>query len=193
MFVRRTRQDCRVERADLEQLIAVGLTQREIAAVCGCGQSTVRYWLSRFGLRTKPAERAATARIARAAGLKRIELECAKHGRREFVLDREGFFRCPKCRTERVAQRRRTVKEQLVREAGGSCVLCGYSRHPAALEFHHVDPAAKGFAVGADGLTRALDRMREEAAKCVLLCSNCHAEVEVGFAALPPDIARRRG
>jgi hypothetical protein len=27
--------------------------------------------------------------------------------------------------------------------------------------------------------------MREEAAKCVLLCANCHAEVEGGAASLP--------
>jgi hypothetical protein len=30
--------------------------------------------------------------------------------------------------------------------------------------------------------------MREEAAKCVLLCSNCHAEVEAGVATLLPAL-----
>ena len=78
-------------------------------------------------------------------------------------------------------------------EAGGRCQLCGYDRHPAALQFHHVDPSTKGFALGASGLTRALEVMRREAAKCLLLCSNCHAEVEVGFAALPADAAHSSG
>jgi hypothetical protein len=55
------------------------------------------------------------------------------------------------------------VKELLVDEAGGRCALCGYDRHVAALEFHHVDPASKRFALGADGLTRALEVMRREA------------------------------
>ena len=27
--------------------------------------------------------------------------------------------------------------------------------------------------------------MRDEAKKCVLLCANCHAEVEAGYAKLP--------
>jgi hypothetical protein len=33
----------------------------------------------------------------------------------------------------------------------------------------------------AEGATRSLERNRREAAKCVLLCSNCHAEVEAGL------------
>ena len=35
------------------------------------------------------------------------------------------------------------------------------------------------------GITRSLAKLREEAAKCVLLCANCHAELEVGATALP--------
>ena len=31
-----------------------------------------------------------------------------------------------------------------------------------------------------DGVTLSLDSLRAEARKCVLLCSNCHAEVEAG-------------
>jgi hypothetical protein len=72
------------------------------------------------------------------------------------------------------------VKEILVAEAGGKCASCGYARHPAALQFHHLDPATKSFGLGVRGITRSIARLREEAAKCVLLCANCHAEVEVG-------------
>jgi hypothetical protein len=39
--------------------------------------------------------------------------------------------------------------------------------------------------VSAWGIAYALDTLREEARKCVLLCANCHAEVENGLAALP--------
>jgi hypothetical protein len=55
---------------------------------------------------------------------------------------------------------------------------------PRALEFHHVDPAAKRFGVAFRGVTRSLDAAREEASKCVLLCANCHAEVEAGVRSL---------
>jgi hypothetical protein len=73
----------------------------------------------------------------------------------------------------------------LVEEAGGACVLCGYDRSLAGLHFHHVDRTQKAFALSHQGVTRSLVAARAEAEKCVLLCSNCHAEVEVGAAQLP--------
>lgn len=79
-----------------------------------------------------------------------------------------------------VANRRRKIKAVLVEEAGGQCVLCGYSRCLRALIFHHLDPATKSFGIALHGSARSLERARNEARKCVLLCSNCHAEVEAG-------------
>ena len=78
------------------------------------------------------------------------------------------------------------MKERLVAEAGGACAICGYARCLAALEFHHLDRRLKTFAVAARGVTRSLAEARGEARKCVLLCGNCHAEVEAGVTALPP-------
>jgi hypothetical protein len=72
-----------------------------------------------------------------------------------------------------------------VEGAGGCCAICGYARCLRALEFHHRDPAQKAFGVALHGVTRSLARARAEAAKCVLLCSNCHMEVEHGMTALP--------
>ena len=82
-------------------------------------------------------------------------------------------------------RRRRKIKRILVAEAGGACVLCGYSRTLAALHFHHVDPAQKAFGLGHRGMTLSLEAARAEAAKCVLLCATCHAEVELGVKRLP--------
>lgn len=72
----------------------------------------------------------------------------------------------------------------LIAEAGGVCVLCGFDAHPSALQFHHVDPGQKSFTIR-NGDTRSLERMRQEASKCVLLCANCHAQVEAGAADVP--------
>jgi hypothetical protein len=48
-----------------------------------------------------------------------------------------------------------------------------------------VDPATKSFALSmATG--KSLDTFRQEAKKCVLLCANCHGEVEAGLLASPP-------
>jgi hypothetical protein len=110
---------------------------------------------------------------------------CALHGETVFVHEGGHSWRCRDCRQARVAARRRTIKATLVEEAGGRCVLCGYDRCLRALEFHHRDPSEKTFALGFAGVTRSLAAAREEARKCVLLCSNCHAEVEDGIVALP--------
>jgi hypothetical protein len=79
------------------------------------------------------------------------------------------------------------MKEILVGEAGGACNVWGYAASPRALHFHHLDPADKRFALNAKGVALALDTLRVEARKCVLLCSNCHAEVEERGTGLPPQ------
>ena len=82
------------------------------------------------------------------------------------------------------------VKQTLIDENGGCCLLCGYDRYPGALEFHHLDPARKDFALSMSGVARSLARAREEARKCVLVCANCHAEIEAGVATIPAAIGR---
>ncbi len=57
----------------------------------------------------------------------------------------------------------------------------GYVRHIGALQFHHRPGETKQFGVADRGLTRSLQAVRAEAAKCVLLCTNCHSEVEAGI------------
>jgi hypothetical protein len=95
-----------------------------------------------------------------------------------------GYYRCRKCRSASVSRRRRRVKEILVQEAGCACRLCGYSSCVSALEFHHLVPAEKQFGLASGGLARSLSVIRIEAKKCVLLCGNCHAEVEAGITSL---------
>jgi hypothetical protein len=65
--------------------------------------------------------------------------------------------------------------------AGGQCQVCGYSRCFRALEFHHIDPEQKSFAVCASGRTMSWKRLIQEALKCLLLCANCHREAEAGL------------
>ncbi len=99
---------------------------------------------------------------------------------------RSPSYRCARCSSEAVARRRREVKEILVAEAGGACRCCGYDRFAGALQFHHLDPAQKRFQLSFNGVPRAVEKLRAEARKCVLLCATCHAEVEGGFRILPP-------
>jgi transposase len=174
-----------IERTRLETLVQQGRSIRQIAAELGLAYTTVRHWLARYELVTPRARRLAETAQARAEGAETAEGRCAVHGPVTFVRRGKDGFRCQRCRSDAVERRRRKVKQILVTEAGGACALCGYSRSLAGLHFHHVDPALKAFAVSHRGVTLSLESVRAEAAKCVLLCSNCHAEVEIGLAALP--------
>ena len=174
-----------IERAELEAMVALGMPIRAMAAQLGMSYTTVRYWLGRYGLTTPRSRRLAETAEARAAGSDTAEGVCPQHGLVTFVRRGADGFRCQRCRTDAVDRRRRKIKRILVEEAGGACVLCGYSRTLAALHFHHLDPAAKSFALAARGVTLSLAAARAEAAKCVLLCATCHAEVELGVKRLP--------
>jgi hypothetical protein len=67
---------------------------------------------------------------------------------------------------------------------GGECQLCGYNRCLRALDFHHVDPATKRFHL-AGSHNRSWESLRAELDKCLLVCSNCHDEIEAGKAQIP--------
>jgi hypothetical protein len=125
------------------------------------------------------------------AGHLTITMKCRRHGQSEFYLEGRGYYRCKRCRSEAVCRRRRKVKAILVEEAGGRCCICGYDRHFAGLDFHHVDPLEKRLHLSARGISYSLDSLRREAKKCVLLCRNCHAEVEFGITALPDTVRLR--
>jgi excisionase family DNA binding protein len=169
-----------VDKTTLAALVGAGMTTRQIAERLGFSQSTVRHWLRRHGLRTLRARRK-DVHGERGIDEPRRTMQCARHGTTEFWLDNRGIYRCLRCRSEAVARRRRRLKEILVSEAGGRCSICGYDRYIGALQFHHRDAAAKRFGVGERGLTRSLAAVRAEASKCILLCANCHSEVEGGI------------
>ena len=55
------------------------------------------------------------------------------------------------------------------------CADCG-ERHPATLQFHHLNSEDKMFNIGdavRDGIS--LDKIKQEIKKCIVLCANCHA------------------
>jgi hypothetical protein len=159
----------------LVTLVARDLSVRGIAAEVGRSPTTVRYWLAEYGLKTTAIAR----RKPKVAP--RVLAHCERHGRVDHLRRSDGVWRCERCSAGAVTDYRRRAKRVLVDEAGGGCRLCGYDRCMSALHFHHRDPATKSFAIGGRGLARPLDVLRAEAAKCVLLCSNCHAEVGAGL------------
>ncbi|MGH2984636.1 MAG: hypothetical protein ACRDK5_10370 [Solirubrobacterales bacterium] len=167
-----------------------GVSLSDMARRLDRNKTSVRHWLIKYGYWPLPAgKRRAEARCARELGLKKTKMKCRRHGHTEFTLEGRGAYRCLKCRREAVIRWRRNAKLRLVEEAGGRCQMCGYDEFPGALHFHHVDPSIKSFGLAMRGLTKSIDRLRAEAAKCILLCANCHAKVEWGAAVLPAELA----
>lgn len=76
-----------------------------------------------------------------------------------------------------VTKRRRLVKKELVKAAGGKCIRCGYSKCIDALQFHHRNPSEKDGELS--NWKKSLAKGLEEIKKCDLLCANCHAEVHM--------------
>lgn len=68
----------------------------------------------------------------------------------------------------------RKIKDKAIEYKGGCCSVCGYSEHPAALQFHHVDPKTKEHSWTKLRL-KSWDKIVVELDKCVLLCANCHS------------------
>jgi transposase len=179
-----------VAREDLEVLVEAGKSIAEIAEAVDRSKATVRHWLIRYGLKTRGGagrRPSGQTEAAKQAGLATVTMHCARHGETDFWLTGRGYYRCKRCRSDAVVARRRKVKTILVEEAGGACCICGYDRNMRALHFHHVEPSQKRHELNAKGVAIALDKLRVEARKCVLLCSNCHAEVEDGMASIPTD------
>lgn len=173
-----------IEKAALAKLVAQGMTLREIAAAVDRSMTTVRYWIRRHELASPLGVRRADVDAAISEGRQTVVRECRKHGRTVFVIESSRRTRCRRCRIEAVSAWRRRAKAKLVKEAGECCVICGYRKCQAALQFHHLDPKSKEFHLAEGGVTRSIDSLRREVAKCVLLCANCHAEVESGFSVL---------
>lgn len=172
-------------------MVEAGWSIARMGDACGVSATTARYWLARYELKTGRTIRLEATKAARIAGERSVRAGCPVHGPDVELVRREGgAYRCARCRSDAVMVRRRRVKEILVHDADGACVLCGYDRCVAALQFHHVDPSSKSFAIAGHGMCRSLERTRAEAAKCVLLCANCHAEVENGVRQLPSSGSR---
>ncbi|MFL5854900.1 MAG: hypothetical protein ACJ77G_20800 [Solirubrobacteraceae bacterium] len=129
--------------------------------------------------------------VGRPPGQSTAELRrCPHHGVVAFHFYKgSGRWRCKRCVGEAVTRRHRKVRAILLGEAGGRCALCGYGGCTLNLHFHHVDPATKSFPVNAMR-GKGLEALRAEARKCVLLCANCHGEVEAGVVRSPTPGAR---
>lgn len=78
------------------------------------------------------------------------------------------------------AWNRQAIKSDLIREMGGKCSVCKDVFHPAAFDFHHLDPKKKDFSITDALNNKSIEEIKLEVSKCILLCANCHRVEHAG-------------
>ena len=98
-------------------------------------------------------------------GYQRYCKKCAnKMSYRSETNNKDKYYNIRKKAKNKFAEEVRAYK------AMHGCSHCGES-HPAVLELHHTDPSVKDMHPSAAGGRKLF---YEEAAKCIVLCANCH-------------------
>lgn len=80
---------------------------------------------------------------------------------------------CKECQSKYDHERRQKIK-QLIQDSKERCAKCGDTR-AYVLDYHHKNPEEKDFTIG-NTKNNSLKSNKNEIAKCVVLCSNCHRE-----------------
>lgn len=151
-----------------------GLSTYQIADQLSVSQTKVRYWLSKYNLKTSKKKKSDFDKD----GLRQCD-SCNQ------LLPLDNYYRrtkgdyhnvCKSCFNKSTVERQRRLKKQAVDYKGGRCESCGYDKCIAALEFHHVDPTQKDFTISRHKNKSLNQEMKFELDKCILLCANCHAE-----------------
>ena len=99
--------------------------------------------------------------------------ECLKTAKKEYLKNRNYNY-------ENLIKWRIDKKQKAVNYKGGCCIICKYNRSLSALEFHHLDPSKKDFAIS-KYVNIEFHKIKKELDKCILLCSNCHREIHDGL------------
>lgn len=90
--------------------------------------------------------------------------------------------------TRNTTNRRREFSRKAIKYKGGACQICGYNKCDRALDFHHIDPSTKLFSIANCSYRYSWDKVEAELDKCLLLCANCHREVECGCAIVADEV-----
>lgn len=90
--------------------------------------------------------------------------------------------------SEAVKKWRKNTKQRIVDSMGGKCCICGYNKCNSALDLHHLNPNEKEFGIGKIRANiKSWDKIVKELKKCILVCSNCHAEIHDDILKIPKN------
>jgi hypothetical protein len=149
----------------LKKLILEKKSTWEISKILQMPQSSLRYWLNKYNLKTTPE--------------KPYRCKCGETDPSKFYGHKKTI--CGKCHNAENTRRGKEKINKAIEYLGGECKnpdCCGW-KYKGSLDIHHLDPNKKdpNF-TGKRGWR--WDRLKKELDHCVLLCKNCHAGLHNG-------------
>lgn len=158
-----------------------GYTYNEIKKKLNCSKGTISFHLNKYKNEEKLSHQEFIKSILNEKFDSKIQFRDKYKNKlsiREFKYLSLNLFPKEDIKIDRYYYRnkRKEIKKYAVELKGGKCQICGYNKCLSALEFHHIDPTKKDFAIGQNMKSLLNDSFKEELNKCILLCSNCHRE-----------------
>jgi predicted transcriptional regulator len=173
-----------IPKEKIEELINQHLSTTEIANILHCSQTTIIYWIRKFGLKSDSTyvnhNRINKEQIE--SGVKTCP-QCKETLKLDkFYIQKNGEIHCwcKKCNDRIALQRQKDIKQKSVEYKGGKCNICGYNRYNGSLDFHHMDPSKKEFSIS-QLRTYDWEKIKLELDKCICVCRNCHGEIHGGI------------
>ena len=109
-------------------------------------------------------------------------ITCVKCGKK--LTGKQTKYCSSSCKNDQhqsyLAQQARGLRRKLdlIQKFGGKCSVCGYNKNSSALDFHHINPKEKLFALDLRSLSNRKQSVIDlEVKKCILVCRNCHSEL----------------
>ena len=174
----------------LKQLVSQRYSIQKIADEFKCSHAPIKAALKRNGVKTDAEW--TISRIITTQEIKEGYKTCPKcKVKKELTSDnfymrntknrKEEFHGyCKDCNNKLTMDKQKQLKLDALNYKGGKCIVCGYNKYAGSLDFHHLDPSKKEFAISS---LRAYkwENVKPELDKCVVLCKNCHGEFHGGI------------
>lgn len=161
-----------MEKSYLEKLISENKSSRQIAEETGKSQTTIRYWLKKYNLKTSIK-----------AGIRtQFYTNCVVC---DEPTEKGKMYCCTSCKSlnsykkngyKKFSDRRSNNKLEAIIYKGNKYLYCGYNKNLSGLSFHHRNPKEKDFNINNLNSIKLLEKHFKELDKCDLLCHNCHQE-----------------
>jgi len=131
-----------MKRSELQHYIKKGFSQREIATAYKCGQTNVRYWLEKYGLKTNKANKPRKTKPCAYCG-KAMEVRVKnqnKYCSSECLQNAHLASLVPKMITGEISAF--SAKHYLIKTRGIQCEICGITKwrgKPVSLILDHIN------------------------------------------------------